>query len=112
MVYRPFKIPDLSSAPATLATAATVCRSPAPTVANVAGVAAGHVENRNCERGSSERARANVVRLLDAMAAENDRRRDWHTQPVDGWREDRLELRSAETGEATIIYFPNRSART
>ena len=62
--------------------------------------------------GVSEKfAAGDVPRLLDAMAAENERRRDWHTQPVEGWREGRLELRSAATGEATIIHFPNRRAR-
>ena len=52
-----------------------------------------------------EERRANVERLLDAMAAENERRRDWHAHPVEGWRESRLEWRSAETGEATVIHL-------
>ena len=60
----------------------------------------------------SGQRRANVERLLDAMAAENERRRDWHTQPVEGWREGRLEWTNASTGEATIIRFPNRRPRS
>ena len=44
---------------------------------------------------SLEERRAAVERLLDAMAAENERRRDWWREPPKGWREGRLELRSA-----------------
>ncbi|HEY8124515.1 MAG TPA: hypothetical protein VIF88_03735 [Methylocystis sp.] len=51
-------------------------------------------------------ARASVDRLLAAMAAENGRRRDWHTKPVEGWREGRLEWRSIVTGERAIIQLP------
>lgn len=52
-----------------------------------------------------------VPRLLDRMAAENERRRDWHTHPVEGWREGRLEWRAATDGKATILHFPNRRER-
>jgi hypothetical protein len=49
--------------------------------------------------------RAAVERLRDAMQAENERRRDWDKQPVEGWREGRLTIRSALTGEETTIHF-------
>jgi hypothetical protein len=55
-----------------------------------------------------EERRAGVVRLLDHMAAENARRRDWQNEPLQGWREGRLELRSAVTGEATVAHLPTR----
>ncbi len=47
--------------------------------------------------------RASVALLRDAMAAENERRRGWWREPVEGWREGRLVIRSALTGEATVI---------
>jgi hypothetical protein len=49
--------------------------------------------------------RAAVERMRDAMSAETAARRDWHKQPVDGWREGRLEWRSLATGERTVIRF-------
>ena len=64
------------------------------------------------QSGQVSRRTARHVALLDAMAAENERRRDWHTQPVDGWREGRLEWRSAETGEATVIHLSNWRGRS
>ena len=54
---------------------------------------------------SLEERRAAVERLLDAMSAETERRRDWWREPPKGWREGRLELRSALSSEATIIRF-------
>ena len=57
---------------------------------------------------SLEERRAAVERLLAGMARENEARRDWHTKPVPGWREGRLEIRSAMTGEATIIDLRQR----
>lgn len=55
--------------------------------------------------------RAEVERLLDDMAAENERRRDWHAKPVQGWRDGRLEIRSILTGESTVIRFPKGGRR-
>jgi hypothetical protein len=52
--------------------------------------------------------RASVALLLDAMAAENMRRWDWWREPVEGWRDGRLVLRSAMTGEANVILLPKR----
>ena len=60
---------------------------------------------------SLEQRRANVENLLDRMAVENERRRDWHTQPVDGWREGVLEWTNAKTGEANVIELPRRPRR-
>ena len=60
---------------------------------------------------SADDARASVERLLDAMAAENARRRDWHAKPAEGWRDGRLELRNILTGEATVIRFPKGGRR-
>jgi hypothetical protein len=53
-------------------------------------------------------ARASVDRLLVEMAAENERRRDWWRQPVDGWREGRLKIRSVLDGETTTIRLSKR----
>jgi len=55
--------------------------------------------------------RASVALLLGAMAEENVRRRDWHKLPVEGWREGRLVIRSALTGEATVIELPKGRIR-
>ncbi|HEY8212510.1 MAG TPA: hypothetical protein VIG36_00030 [Methylocystis sp.] len=43
------------------------------------------------------------------MAAENERRRDWQAKPVDGWREGRLVMRSALTGEEITINLPKET---
>jgi hypothetical protein len=53
-------------------------------------------------------ARASVDRLLAAMGEENKRRRDWWRQPVDGWREGRLKIRSVIDGELTTIRLSKR----
>lgn len=58
---------------------------------------------------SLEERWASVALLRDAMAAENERRRNWWREPVEGWREGRLVIRSALTGEATIIELPKGS---
>jgi len=58
---------------------------------------------------SFEERRASVALLQDAMAAENERRRGWWREPVEGWREGRLVIRSALTGEATVIELPKGS---
>jgi hypothetical protein len=56
--------------------------------------------------------RASVDRLLADMAAENERRRDWHKQPVPGWREGRIAWRNVVTGEETVLRFKaKRSGR-
>jgi hypothetical protein len=52
--------------------------------------------------------RASVDRLIADMAAENERRRDWHKQPLDDWRAGYIKIRSALTGETTIIRFHTR----
>ena len=48
-------------------------------------------------------ARARVERLLDAMAAQNEAARDWYAQPVAGWRDGVLTIRSVIDGEVTTI---------
>ena len=58
---------------------------------------------------SLEERRASVALLLDAMAEENERRRDWHKLPVEGWREGRVVILSALTGETNVIPLPKRS---
>ena len=50
-----------------------------------------------------EAARASVAAQYVAMAAEIEARRDWHKLPVPGWREGRLDIRSAMTGETTVV---------
>jgi hypothetical protein len=55
-------------------------------------------------------ARARVEVLLAGMAAENDKRRDWYAQPVEGWREGRLEIRGID-GETLTIELRNRHSR-
>jgi hypothetical protein len=47
--------------------------------------------------------RASVDRLIADIVAENERRRDWHKQPLDDWRAGYIKIRSALTGETTII---------
>ncbi|HEY8213381.1 MAG TPA: hypothetical protein VIG36_04525 [Methylocystis sp.] len=51
----------------------------------------------------TETPEAAVASRLDAMAAENERRRNWWTQPVEGWRKGRLTMRSIVTGEEVTI---------
>jgi hypothetical protein len=55
-------------------------------------------------------ARAGVEALLAGMSAENERRRDWFTQPVEGWREKRLTIRSVD-GETAIIQLARQNSR-
>lgn len=50
-----------------------------------------------------EAARASVAAQYVAMAAEIEARRHWHKLPVPGWREGRLDIRSAMTGETTVV---------
>jgi hypothetical protein len=57
---------------------------------------------------SAEDTRASVDRLIADMAAENERRRDWHKQPLDDWRAGYIKICSALTGETTIIRFHTR----
>lgn len=57
---------------------------------------------------SIEEARKSVDRLLDQMAHENDRRREWWRKPVE---EGRLTLRSALTGEVKVIELPKGRIR-
>jgi hypothetical protein len=60
---------------------------------------------------SPDAARASVNRLLADMARENERRRDWYAQPVDGWREGRFTIRSVIDGSTTVIRFPKPNRR-
>jgi hypothetical protein len=56
-------------------------------------------------------ARASVDELCADMAAENERRREWWTKPVEGWREGRLIIRSVMTGKTNVIYLRSKGAR-
>jgi hypothetical protein len=58
----------------------------------------------------AELRRAEVARLLEAMAAENDRRRDWHAKPDTEHRAGKITMRSALTGEEVTIDL--RTGRT
>jgi hypothetical protein len=58
--------------------------------------------------GPSDDARASVDKLLADMALDLDRRKDWWRQPVDSWRDGRLEIRSVLTGELTTIRLSKR----
>jgi hypothetical protein len=49
--------------------------------------------------------RVSIEALLGDMARENEARRDWWRQSVEGWREGRLELRSVISGETKIIFL-------
>ena len=53
-------------------------------------------------------ARASVDRLIADMATDIERRRDWHKQPLEDWRAGYIKIRSALTGETTIVRFHNR----
>jgi hypothetical protein len=56
---------------------------------------------------SGEDARASVNKLLDAMAAENERRREWwNKSPYE--HDGSLKIRSAATGETNVIALPKR----
>ncbi|MGJ0503975.1 MAG: hypothetical protein ACR65X_09575 [Methylocystis sp.] len=48
-------------------------------------------------------ARAVVEALYAQMAAERERRRDWYTQPVEGWRDGRLTIRNIARDETVVI---------
>lgn len=48
---------------------------------------------------------------LERMARENEARRDWHTQPVEGWREGKLTICSATTGKETTINLKEGARR-
>jgi hypothetical protein len=52
--------------------------------------------------------RASVDRLIADMATDIERRRDWHKQPLEDWRAGYIKIRSALTGETTIVRFHNR----
>ena len=52
-----------------------------------------------------EERRASVEKLLDQMQAENERRQGWWRKTPDGWPH-AITLRSALSGEATVIRFP------
>jgi hypothetical protein len=55
--------------------------------------------------------RAAVEAMRDAMSAETAAHQDWHKQPVEGWREGRLEIRSVIDGSTTVIRFPRPKGR-
>lgn len=55
-------------------------------------------------RSAPAPTQTSVAALRQRMAAENERRRDWWREPVEGWPE-RLEIRSAVTGEVIVIYL-------
>ncbi len=57
---------------------------------------------------ATDDARASVAILTADMAAENERRRDWHKQPLSDWRAGYIKIRSALTGETTTIRFHKR----
>jgi hypothetical protein len=50
-----------------------------------------------------ETPEAAVARRLDAMAAENERRRNWHAKPDREHRAGKITMRSALTGEEVTI---------
>jgi hypothetical protein len=87
--------------------------STSPSVANVASVARHIPKTENPAPVAiapvAELRRAETSARLDAMAAENERRRDWQAKPVDGWREGRLVMRSALTGEEITINLPKET---
>lgn len=60
---------------------------------------------------SLDERRAAVAALLDRMEAEGERRRDWHAQPVEGWREGRLTLRNIVRDETVVVDFMKWRAR-
>ncbi|WP_292534053.1 hypothetical protein [Methylocystis sp.] len=54
---------------------------------------------------SLEDRRASVEAIYERMAAERLRRRDWHAQPVEGWRDGRLTIRSIARDETVVVDF-------
>lgn len=57
---------------------------------------------------SAEDRRAEVEAIYARMEGERQRRRDWHAQPVEGWREGRLTIRNIVRGETTVIDLRRR----
>lgn len=55
------------------------------------------------EEIEAELRRAEVERRLNAMARENERRRDWWVKPVEGRRQGVVTFRSAVTGEEVVV---------
>jgi hypothetical protein len=73
--------------------------------------AAHDFENRKSpDLAPSEPPEVAVARRLDAMAAENARRRDWWTQPDPEHGSGKITMRSAATGESVTIHLPRGSA--
>jgi hypothetical protein len=54
---------------------------------------------------SLEDRRASVEAIYAQMEAERERRRDWHAQPVEGWRDGRLTIRNIARDETVDIDF-------
>jgi hypothetical protein len=54
---------------------------------------------------SFEERSAAVEAIYSQMEAERERRRDWHAQPVEGWREGRLTIRNIVRDETVVIDF-------
>jgi hypothetical protein len=57
----------------------------------------------------AELRRAEVERLLDGMARENERRRDWWAQPDPEHGSGRITFRSAVTGEEVVVSLWGRA---
>jgi hypothetical protein len=56
--------------------------------------------------GSSlEERRASVEAIYAQMEVERERRRDWHAQPVEGWRDGRLTIRNIARDETVVVDF-------
>jgi hypothetical protein len=54
---------------------------------------------------SLEDRQASVEAIYAQMEAERERRRDWHAQPVEGWRDGRLTIRNIARDETVVVDF-------
>ncbi len=90
-----------NSAPGTLCPAGTVWDG--GTVGTVGTV--GTSPSRNPAPVSLEERRAAVEAIYVQMAAERERRIDWHAQPVEDWREGRLTLHNISRDETVVVDF-------
>lgn len=103
MAYQRFKLPELGSCPAALAAVAALRPQDSQTAANAASAARGELKNENPAPISLEHRRASVEAIYAQMEAERERRRDWHAQPVEGWREGRLTMRNIARDETVVV---------
>jgi hypothetical protein len=69
------------------------------------GVTSPPPDDRLAAPSSLEDRQASVEEIYAQMEAERERRRDWHAQPVEGWRDGRLTIRNIARDETVVVDF-------